>query len=118
MTIKKTTTKKTVKKVNPKDERFLKIVFTDEGLGIKGQNVSTVNHIEAVLALIFSLHSNDPEMRTLKTCLEAIDFHRTSIRSKEKMIMHLEQLRDALQEAREKAEAKVKQQKKTTTKKK
>lgn len=117
MTTKKTTTKKTVKKVNPKDERFLKIVFTDEGLGIEGQNVSTVNHIEAVLALIFSLHSNDPEMGTLKTCLEAIDFHRTSIGNRAKMITQLEQLRDALQEARKKAEAELKAKKKATKKK-
>lgn len=117
MTTKKTTTKKTVKKVNPKDERFLKIVFTDEGLGIEGQNVSTVNHIEAVLALIFSLHSNDPEMGTLKTCLEAIDFHRTSIGNRAKMITQLEQLHDALQEVRKKAEADLKAKKKATKKK-
>lgn len=117
MTTKKTTTKKTVKKVNPKDERFLKIVFTDEGLGIEGQNVSTVNHIEAVLALIFSLHSNDPEMGTLKTCLEAIDFHRTSIGNRAKMVMQLEKLRDVLKEAKEKAEAELKAKKKATKKK-
>lgn len=117
MTTKKTTTKKTVKKVNPKDERFLKVVFTDEGLGIEGQNVSTVNHIEAVLALIFSLHSNDPEMGTLTTCLEAIDFHRTSIKGRAKMVEHLEQLRDALKNAREKAEAELKAKKKATKKK-
>ena len=117
MTTKKTTSKKTVKKVNAKDERFLKITFSDQGLGIQGQNVSTVNHIEAILALIYSLHSNDPEMSTVKTCLTAIDFHRKSIKSRERMVAQLEQLRDALQEARKKAEAELKAKKKATKKK-
>lgn len=116
MTTKKTTTKKTVKKVT-EEERFLKIVFTDQGLGIQGQNVSTVNHIEAILALIYSLHSNDPEMSTVKTCLTAIDFHRDAVRGENGMIAQLERLRDVLQIARERAEAKVKAVKKTTKKK-
>lgn len=117
MTTKKATTKKTVKKTVKEEERFLKVTFSDQGLGIQGQNVSTVNHIEAILALIYSLYSNDPKMSTIKTCLTAIDFHRDAVRGENGMIAQLERLRDVLQVARERAEAKVKATKKTTKKK-
>jgi hypothetical protein len=113
----KTTTKKTVKKTVKKEEHFLKVTFSDQGVDIQGQNVSRVNHIEAILALIYSLHTNDPEMDTVKTCINAIESYRNDLKNKSKMITQLEHLRDLLQEARKKAEAKVKAQKKTTKKK-
>lgn len=113
----KTTTKKTAKKTTKKEEHFFKISFTDQGVNIQGQNISTVNHIEAILALIYSLHDNDPEMDTVKTCINAIESYRDTIEGKSKMITQLERLRDLLQEARKKAEAKVKAQKKTVKKK-
>lgn len=116
MTTKKTTTKKTVKKT-VKEERFLKITFSDQGVGIQGQNVSKVNHIEAILALIHSLHTEDPEMHTVETCLNAIDSYRDTAKSNTQMVWRLEHLRDLLQEARKRAEAKVKAEKKTTKKK-
>lgn len=117
MTTKKTTTKKTVKKTTKEEERFLKITFTDQGVGIQGQTVSTVNHIEAILALIYSLHTSDPEMHTIETCLNAIDSYRDTAKNNMQMVGQLEHLRDLLQEARKKAEAKVKAEKKTTKKK-
>ena len=55
MTTKTTTTKKTVKKTVKKEEHFLNVVFTEQGVRIQGQNVSPVNHIEAILVLIYSL---------------------------------------------------------------
>lgn len=117
MTTKKTTTKKTVKKTIKKEECFLKVTFSDQGVGIQGQNVSTVNHIEAILALIYSLHDADPEMGAVKTCLNAIESYRDATKSNMQMVAQLERLRDLLQKAREKAEAKVKAEKKTTKKK-
>lgn len=116
MTTKKTTTKKTVKKT-VKEERFLKVTFSDQGVGIQGQNVSTVNHIEAILALIYSLYTEDPEMCTIETCLNAIESYRGTAKNNMQMVVQLERLRDLLQEARKRAEAKVKAEKKTTKKK-
>jgi len=113
----KTTTKKTAKKTTEKEERFLKVIFSDQGVNIQGQNVSRVNHIEAILALIYSLHIEDPEMHSVETCLNTIESYSDDIKSKSKMVAQLEHLRDILQEARKKAEAKVKTQKKTTKKK-
>ena len=116
MTTKKTTTKKTVKKT-VKEERFLKVTFSDQGLGIQGQNVSPVNHIEAILALIYSLHDEGSEMHTIETCLNAIESYRDTAKDNMQMIEQLEHLRNLLQEARKRAEAKVKAEKKTTKKK-
>lgn len=113
----KTTTKKTAKKTTEKEEHFLKITFSDKGVGIQGQNISRVNHIEAILALIYSLHTEDPEMNSVETCLNAIESYSDDIKSKSKMVAQLEHLRDVLQEARKKAEAKAKALKKTTKKK-
>lgn len=113
----KTTTKKTVKKTTEKEEHFLNITFSDKGVGIQGQNVSRINHIEAILALIYSLCTEDPEKHSVETCLNAIESYSDDIKSKSKMVAQLEHLRDVLQEARKKAEAKVKAQKKTTKKK-
>lgn len=117
MATKKTTTKKTVKKTVKKEERFLKVTFSDQGLGIQGQNVSPVNHIEAILALIYSLHAEDQEMRTIEACLNAIKSYRDTSKGNTQMVEHLEHLRDILQAARKRAEAKVKAEKKTTKKK-
>lgn len=114
MTTKKT--KKTVKKT-VKEERFLKVTFSDQGLGIQGRNVSPVNHIKAILALIYSLHAEDQEMHTVETCLNAIESYRDTAKGNMQMVEQLERLRDLLQEARKKAEAKVKAEKKTTKKK-
>lgn len=117
MTAKKTTTKKTVKKSTKKEpERYIKIVFTNDGVGIQGQNVSTVNHIEAVLALLYSLRSNDPELDTVKTVLNAIDYHRKTFNARQEMLGHLENLRDVLQKARAKMDAEVEKAKKNTKK--
>lgn len=116
MTTKKTT-KKTVKK-STEQERYIKVYFTDEGIGIDGKGISVVNHIEAVLAILSSLRQNDPELGAIKTCLDAIDYHRKTIKGRHEMIGHLERLRDALQEARKKAEAEAKKATKKTTKKK
>ena len=116
MTTKKATAKKTIKKT-VKEERFLKIIFSDQGVGIQGQNVSTVNHIEAILALIYSLYTEDAKMHTIETCLNAIESYYNTAKSNMQMVEQLEHLRDLLQEARKKAEAKVKAEKKTTKKK-
>ena len=115
MTTKKT--KKTVKKTVKKEEHYLKVVFADQGLGIQGRNASPANHIEAILALILSLHAEDPEMHTIKTCLNAIESYRDTVTNENGMIAHLKRLRDHLQEARKRVEAKVKAEKKTTKKK-
>ena len=117
MTTKKATTKKTVKKTVKEEGRFLKVTFSDQGLGIQGQNVSPVNHIEAILALIYSLHTEDQEMHTVETCLNAIESYPDTAKDNMQMIEQLEHLRNLLQEARKKAEAKVKAEKKKKKKK-
>lgn len=71
--IKKT---KTVKKAPAKAERYIKIVFTQEGLQVYGNYVSDMNHVEALLGLIISLVSNCPDVSVCKTALDAINRQR------------------------------------------
>lgn len=106
-----------VTKVPANAERYMKIVFTDEGVKVEGNYVSSVNHIEAIVALIYSLFQNCPDMSACKTVLSAIDFHRDFTKRQDKMVETLRILRNALQEARKKAEADLKAKKKATKKK-
>lgn len=108
---------KKVAKVPANTERYIKIVFTDNGVGVEGNYVSSMNHIEAIVALIYSLSQSCPGMSTCNTALSAIDFHRDFTKRQDQMAETLHKLRDALVEARNKAEKKVAKTKKKAVKK-
>lgn len=110
-------TVKAVKKVPANAERYIKITFSDEGVGISGNYVSSVNHIEAILALIYSLHESCPDMGACRSALNAINFHREFMATHEQMAGQLEKLRDALKKGKEKAEKKLAEAKKASAKK-
>lgn len=120
MTTKKTTTKKTAKKTAEK-EHFIRIDFTEKGIGLSATNISRMNYIEAILVLMMSLAENNPDMSCCRHALSAIQNDRESVTNAGACIEQLTHLRDVLKKAGDKARAEVakaKSSKKTTTKKK
>ena len=67
---------KTVKKAPANTERYIKVIFEEEGMRVDGNYVSGVNQVEAIIALIISVVSNNPGLEPFKDVLDAIHSRR------------------------------------------